>query len=172
MPESSRLLGKILATLPAKIPPWAHIDKLVTIKLWVLVPFNALGGSIPQLIQVYQTWVPSTLEFVSPVFPSDLTLEQSQKIEMVLEKAFAVILGENYMSYERASLQLNMERLVTRREIISIKFALKFTKSVRHIHMFPTNPNFRANMRCPQPFIEFACHTSRYFNSSIPSFAL
>ena len=166
-----RLLG---VTITSNLSWQAHVDdisKRATSKLWVLVRFKALGGSIPQLLQVYQTRVRSTLEFASPVFHSSLTLEQSKKIEMVQKKAFAVILGKNYMSYERALLQLNMERLDTRRENISIKFALKCTKSVRHMHMFPPNPNFRANMRCPQPFLEFSCHTSRYFNSAIPSLA-
>ena len=167
----TRLLG---VTITSNLSWQAHVDdisKRATNKLWVLVRFKTLGGSIPQLLQVYQTRVRSTLEFASPVFHSGLTIEQSKKLEMVQKKAFAVILGKSYVSYKRALAQLNMERLDHRRENISLKFALKCTKSVRHMDMFPPNPNFRPNMRCPQPYLEYTCHTSRYFISPIPSLA-
>ena len=83
----TRLLG---VTITSNLSWQAHVDdisKRATNKLWVLVRFKTLGGSIPQLLQVYQTRVRSTLEFASPVFNSGLTLEQSKKLEMVQKKA-------------------------------------------------------------------------------------
>ena len=90
---------------------------------------------------------------------------------MVQKKAFAIILGKSYTSYQVALDNLNQEKLVDRRAQLSLKFAIKCTKSSKHNEMFPLNPNFRADMRCPQPYLEFTCHTARYFNSPIPSLA-
>ena len=90
---------------------------------------------------------------------------------MVQKKAFAIILGSKYSSYEVALATLNQERLEIRREQLSYKFALKCTESNRHRTMFPPNPSYRPNMRNPKPFQEFQCHTSRYFHSTIPALA-
>ena len=147
------------------------ITKRATGKLWVLVRFKTLGGSHDQLLKVYQTRVRSTMEFAAPVFNSGLTQEQSRQIEMVQKKAFAVILGQQYTSYEAALSTLNQERLDRRRLDLSYKFALKCTQSDRHSSMFPPNPTFRPNMRHPKPFKEYQCHTSRYFSSPIPALA-
>ena len=48
---------------------------------------------------MYQLRVRSTLEFAAPVFSSGLTQDQ---LEMVQKKAFAIILGRAYVSYESA----------------------------------------------------------------------
>ena len=149
-----------------------HVDsvsKRATKKLWVLVRFKTLGGSPEQLLKVYHTRVRSTLEFAAPVFDSGLTKEQSRQMESVQKKAFAIILGSSYTSYESALSSLNQERLDTRRHLLAYKFALKCTASPRHKSMFPPNPQFRPNMRDPKPFAEPRCNTSRYFNSAIPS---
>ena len=90
---------------------------------------------------------------------------------MVQKKAFAIILGKSYTSYEGALANLNQKRLDDRRTNLSIKFAQKCVKSSQHKNMFPLNPNFRADMRCPQPYLEKNCHTSRYYHSPVPSLA-
>ena len=165
----TKLLG---VTLSSDLSWTAHVNEITkraTNKLWVLIRFKTLGGSQDQLLTVYQTRVRSTLEFAAPVFHSGLTANQSSQIEMVQKKALAIILGRQYSSYETALNTLNLERLDTRREDLSFRFALKCTKSHRHNSMFPPNPNYRPNMRNPKPFLEYQCHTSRYFNSAIPA---
>ena len=130
-----------------------------------------MGGTKDQLLKVFKSRIRSTLEFASPVFNSGLTKEQSRKIESVQKKAFALILGRNYSNYESALIDLNLERLDTRRVNLSLSFALKCTQFVKHKDMFPLNPNLRPNMRYQKPFLESYCHTSRYYHSSIPSLA-
>ena len=130
-----------------------------------------MGGTTDQLLRVFQSRIRSTLEFASPVFHSGLTKEQSRKIESVQKKAFALILGKNYSNYESALTDLNQERLDMRRVSLCLKFAIKCTQSTKHKDMFPSNPNFRPNMRYQKPFLEPYCHTSRYYHSSIPSLA-
>ena len=92
-------------------------------------------------------------------------------IETAQKKAFALILGRAYISYKQALTKLNQERLDIRRENLALNFAVKCTKSAKHISMFPANPNYRPNMRCPKPYLEYTCRTSRYYNSPIPSLA-
>ena len=167
----TRLLG---LTISSNLSWKAHVDDITrraTGKLWVLVRFKELGGTCDQLLKVFQTRVRSTLEFAAPVFHSGLTQDQGRQIEMVQKKAFVLILGRRYTSYEAALLNLKQERLDTRRQTLSYKFALKCTQSNKHSHMFPPNPNFRENMRHPKPFLEYNCHTSKYYNSPMPSLA-
>ena len=102
---------------------------------------------------------------------SSLTIEQSGNIEMCQKKALAVILGNEYNSYESALAVLNLERLDHRRTTLCRKFAEKCTLSTRHANMFPKNTQIRHNTRKPKPFFEFMCETSRYFKSSIPYMA-
>ena len=161
-------------TLSSNLSWNAHVNDITqraTGKLWVLVRFKNLGGSRDQLVKVFQTRVRSTLEFAAPVFSSGLSKEQNRQLEMVQKKAFAIILGKDYVSYESALLTLHQERLDLRREELSYKFALKCSKSKRHSSMFPPNPTYRPNMRHPKPYMEHVCHTSRYYNSAIPALA-
>lgn len=167
----TKLLG---ITITSNLSWQAQVDdmtKRASAKLWVLVRFKALGGTTNQLLKVYQTRIRTTLEFAAPVYHSSLTVDQTRQIEMVQKKAFAIILGKSYTSYQMALDTLSQVRLVDRRTDLSLKFAIKCTKSSKHKDMFPLNPNFRDGMRCPQPYLEYTCHTARYFNSSIPSLA-
>ena len=90
---------------------------------------------------------------------------------MVQKNAFAVILGRSYSNYESALLTLKQQRLDQRRKTLSYKFATKCAQSSKHKHMFPPNPIYRQNMRHPKPYLEHTCHTSRYYNSPVPSLA-
>ena len=86
---------------------------------------------------------------------------------MVQKKALAIILANQYLSYEHALTLLNLERLDQRRIELSYKFALKCTQTTRHRSMFPINSNFRPNMRKKKPYLEPYWRTSRYYNSPI-----
>ena len=113
----------------------------------------------------------STLEFGAPVFHSGLTKEQSTAIELMQKKAFAIILGKEYGTYESALSRLNLERLDSRRLEICYNFALKAASSTRHKHMFPLNPTQRSGNRHHKTYLEYQCRTSRYFKSPLPFMA-
>ena len=163
----TRLLGVILSSNLTRTAHVNDITQRAIAKLWILVRFKNLGGSREQLLKVFQTRVRSTLEFAAPVFHGALNQEQSRQIEMVQKKAFAVILGRDYVSYESALLLLEQERLDVRRLDLSYKFASKCAKSPRHSSMFPPNPNYRPNMRHPKPYMEYLCHTSTALSLSL-----
>ena len=90
-----------------------------------MIRFKTLGGTREKLLSVYQLRVRFTLEFAAPVFHSGLNQDQSRQVEMVQKKAFAIILGRNYESYESALEILDQERLDTRRTKLCLNFALK-----------------------------------------------
>ena len=90
---------------------------------------------------------------------------------MVQKKAFAIILGKDYLSYESALETLQKERLDARRESFSCNFALKCTKSPLHSTIFPLNTNYRENMRYAKKYREHQCRTSRYYRSAVPYMA-
>ena len=134
-----------------------------------MIRFKSLGGTRAQLLTIYQACVRSVLEFAAPVFSSGLTKSQSQQIEMVQKRAFAIFLGREYSSYETALNTLEQERLSTCRTYLCYSFALKCSKSSKHASMFPLNNSAKHNTRNNKPFLEFKCNTSRCFNSPIPS---
>ena len=165
----TKLLGVILSSDLSWTPHVNDVTRRATAKLWILVRFKHLGGSQEQLLKVYQTRIRSTLEFAAPVFWSGLTRQQSDQMEMVQKKGFAIILGKDYKSYKSALSTLSQERLDSRRLELAYKFAVKCSKSPKHAHMFPVNPKPRITSRNPKPYIEPFCHSSRYYNSPIPA---
>ena len=168
---TTKLLGVTLSTDLSWSPHIADITARATKKLWILIQFKSLGGQREQLLNLYQLRVRSTLEFAAPVFNSGLSQELSRKVEMVQKKAFAIILGSDYVSYENALTSLNQQRLDERRNALTLNFAIKCTKSPKHSHMFPLNPISRENSRHNKKYKEFQCRTSRYFNSPVPFMA-
>ena len=163
--HQTRLLGVTITSNLSWAPHVNDICARATKELWVLIRFKSLGGTRSQLLKVYQTCVRTTLEFASVVFHSGLTIDQSHQIEHVQKKAFAIILAEQYNSYEHALITLNQERLDAKRLQLCIKFAIKCSKSSKHSQMLPRNQYCRDNMRNPKPFKEYQCATSRYHSS-------
>ena len=164
----TRLLG---ITITSNLTWSAHVNDITTRatrKLWVLVRFKAMGGTTDQLVTVYQSRIRTTLEFGAPVFNSSLTRDQINRIEMVQKKVCAIIIGRNYEKYESALKTLGLECLDTRRTTLCLNFALRCSKSKKHMSMFPKNPSYRENMRKARPFKERQCSSSRYFNSPLP----
>ena len=92
----------------------------------------------------------------------------SNKIEREQKKAFAIILGNEYTSYEKALQYLGQNKLCERRKDICLKFAKKCLKSEQHSDMFPLLDSNRPVTRQNIVYKEYQCKTSRYYNSAIP----
>ena len=108
-----------------------------------------------------------------PAWHSGITKTESNKIERKQKKAFAIILGRKYTSYENALRTLEQEKLEIRREKITLKFPLKASQDTNHSKMFPILKDNGINLRSKADksikiYKEFACKTKRFFNSSIP----
>ena len=105
-------------------------------------------------------------EMSAPAFHSSLTIEQSDQLEMIQKKAFAIILGSDYKSYSNARNILNQELLSTRRVQLCSKFALKCLKNPKHADLFPLRRNYFT--RQTTKLQEINCKTARYYNSAVP----
>ena len=132
--------------------------------------FREIGASVQQLLTIWQQKGRSTLEFASPVFYSSLTVEQSDKIENCQKKAFAIILRNDYISYNSALKRLGQERLSDRRETAALNFGKKSARNPKHADMLPVNAPLRDNLRPRiEPYKEYTCKTSRFYFSSLPT---
>ena len=79
-----------------------------------------------------------------------------------------IILQENYIEYEEALNQLDLEKLYERREQLCLKFALKCIKNPKTQNMFPVNKNSQnIPIREREKYqVQFA-RTARLQNSAI-----
>ena len=68
------------------------------------------------MIDVYKRQVRSVLEFAAVVWTAGLTEYNKKQIERVQKVAFAIMLGNNYISYENTLNTLKMETLDKRRD--------------------------------------------------------
>ena len=137
-------------------------------KLWLLIRFKNLGATQEQLLTLYQLKIRCLLEFAAPAFHGALTNEQSNNLEMIQRKAFAIILGANYRSYNNALEVLSQNTLNTRRQNLCETFALKCIKNPRHQDLFKVNPRYTINSRNKNKYLEPKCLTSRYYKSAVP----
>ena len=108
-----------------------------------------MGVSKWQLLDVYEKQVRCIVEFACPVWTGGITQGEVLQIERVQKAAFAVILGNEYKSYECALANLGRSSLVDRRLEISTKFAKKCRTNPRFSHWFSaathrTNINTRS----------------------------
>ena len=87
-----------------------HITQKGFQRLWMLRRLKQLGESQTELKDVYEKQVRSVLEFAAVVWHPGLTKENTAQIESVQKSALAIILGQNYISYENSLCILNMEQ--------------------------------------------------------------
>ena len=166
----TKLLG---LTIRSDLTFSSHVDQItkkVTKNMWLLLRFRDMGASRDQLLMLWQQKGRSILEFASPVFFSRLTKEQSKEIEDCQQKAFAIILQNEFHSYSRALERLGQERLSVRRTAAALKFGEKCLQNPKHSDMFPRSLQGRLNLRGQRvPFQEQLCRTDRLSDSSIPA---
>ena len=103
----------------------AYITKRAYNKLWVIRRLKTSGANTKELFDIYCKHVRSILEYAAVVWHSALTVQNSGDIERVQNSALAIILGNNYISYDNALETINLERLGTRRSLFCLKFAKK-----------------------------------------------
>ena len=127
--EEMRLLG-IIITSDMK---WsANTLNMVTRayqKLWVLRRLKKSGAKTVDLVDIYCKQVRSLLELAVPAWNGGITVEERMDIERVQKSACHIILGDSYASYRSALIDLDLESLAVRRNILSLKFAIKPEKT-------------------------------------------
>ena len=144
------------------------ITKKAFSRLWLLRRLKKLGASKEALLDIYAKNVRSVVEYASVVWHSALTKKNTAQIERVQKAVFAIILGEQYNSYQAACSMLQMKMLSERRVELARKFALK--ASQHHIHREWFVPNVRqTNTRQKQlKYKPAQARTNRFLKSAIP----
>ena len=137
-------------------------------RLMMLRRLKQLGASQTELKDIYEKQVRSILEFAAVVWHPGLTKKNTAQIERVQKSAFAIILGQNYISYENALCILNMETLSNRREALSLKLAKKAMEHPHHSTWFEAHGE-TVNTRAVKMALKTAItRTERLKNSPIP----
>ena len=136
MLEEMKLLGVII-TSNLK---WRSNTKYITergySRLWILKRLKRLGCPIEDLLDTYMKQVRCLLEMACPVWHPALTVADSKAIERVQKSALSIILGDEYISYDSALDDLNLETLVARRDSLCLKFAMKSAAHPTHSQWF------------------------------------
>ena len=134
--------------------------------MWQLIRFKNCGASQEQLLTLYILKIRCLAEFAAPAFHSSLTIEQSNHLEMIQKKSFAIILGANYKNYSNALNILNQVELSTRRIELCTNFAQKCITNSRHADLF--HKRRIQSTRRSTKYEEIKCKTARYYNSAVP----
>ena len=166
--EQMKLLGVIITSDLKWHENTKHIVKKAFAKIWMLRRLKSMGASRKTLLDVYSKHVRSVVEFAAVVWTSGVTKECITQIERVQKSAFAIILAQDYISYNHACELLDMKTLSERREILSYHFALKASEHPVHSQWFVQNvPN--ANTRSVKPnFKPPQGRTQQFLKSTIP----
>ena len=163
----TKLVGVIVDSTLSWGPHVDYTVKNASKKLWLLIRFKNLGATQDQLLTLFQLKIRCLAEFAAPAFHGALTQQQSNDLEMLQKKAFAIILGSGYRSYRNALEKLSQDTLYTRRLQLCKNFAEKCNKNPRQTDLFTPNPRY-TNLRSKKKFLEPKCSTSRYYKSAVP----
>ena len=98
-------------------------------RLWILRRLKHLGANHEDLLEVYTKQIRCVLELAVPAWQSSISQAEKTTIERVQKCAAHIILGDLYESYRDALKTLNLDSLETRRQKLTLKFALKAEKN-------------------------------------------
>ena len=135
----TKLVGLVISSNLSWGPQVDYTVANASKKLWLLVRFKNRGAKQEQLLTLYQLKLRSIAEFAAPAFHGALTAQQSNELEMVQKKAFAIILGARYKNYSNALALLGQETLSSHRLKLCENFSQKCMKSDKHADLYPLN---------------------------------
>ena len=169
--QSTKLLGVTVDEQLTWKEHVGNITRTASFKLYMLRRLRSLGTPASELQGVYTTFILPTLMYASPVWSSSLTLTLRQKLERVQKRACRIILGGDYISYDRALNTLGLPKLSDRHSGALKKFGEDLLTHPRHRHFLPPDaPPPRHATRHTNKIVPIkAPRTDRYKNSTIPS---
>ena len=114
--EEMRLLGVIIRS----DMKWSsNTDNMITKankKLWILRRLKYLGAKEIDLVDIYTKQIRSIVELAVPAWHGAITIAEQIDLERIQKCAAHIILGEDYDSYRKALLRLDLKTLHNRRE--------------------------------------------------------
>ena len=127
--ESSKLLGVFVSSNMKWDKNIEYIRSKGMKRLWMLRRVKDLGGSLHDLLNVFDLQIRSVTEIACPVWNGSITKQHERILEGIQKSATKLMLGQGYKSYPGALNTLNLTTLEDRREQISLAFAKKASKS-------------------------------------------
>ena len=134
----------------------------------MLTKLKYIGVNTQDLIEIYTLFIRSRAEYVSVVWHSSLTLEQTKIIENIQKTSLKIILGENYVDYPTALEWTGLSELSVRRQNQCLAFAKSSLKYPIGSKMFPLSHEHDQNVRNREKFKVNFAHTETYRRSAVP----
>ena len=158
---------RILGVLVQDDRKWsAQVEEMVrraTRTTWVLRRMRSLGVDHTTLVAYWKD-----LEFACPVWHSGLTSAQAKDLERAQRMAMAAITGRWEPSHTQQLLDLGLDRLGSRRELLCRTFAKRTALDSQHMDLFtPTGSQPRRGKLMRTYRTPFA-HTQAYYNYAVP----
>ena len=132
---------------------------------WAIRRMKTLGVSQEKLTQFWKSEGRVMLEYACPVWHSSLTVAQSRSLDRAQRVAMAAITGRWEPSHTQQLLDLGLDRLGPRRDLLCKRFAERTAQSSRHSDLFT---RVQTNTRRGQHFTEIRARTATYHNSALP----
>ena len=166
--DELKLLGVMITNELKWNSNTTYITKIGYKKLWILRRLKSFGATQDELKDIYIKQVRSILEYAAVVWHAGLTQLNTSDIERVQKCAFAIILGNNYDTYENALKSLNMERLSERRNKLCKTFASKTFKNEKYAQWFVPDIKATDTRRETKVVKPVQTRTRRFQKSALP----
>ena len=165
--SQTRLLGVILQDNLSFKANTENITRNAYKRMSILHKLGQFSIPVEDMLNIYILYIRSVLEQSAVVWQSTITKGEQLDLERVQKCALRIILKDNYGSYQEALELCDLETLKSRRNKLSLNFALKCTKNEKTKDMFPLT-NKQTNNRIQEKYSVTKYKTGRLANSSIP----
>ena len=163
----TRLLGVILRDDLSFKSNTNHITRNAYKRMTILHKLGKFSLPVEDLVNIYVLYIRSVLEQSAVVWNSSITKGEQLDIERVQKCALRAILKEDYISYEEALDICNLETLKSRRNKLSLSFAIKCTKNENTQDIFPLRKTLVDTRNSEKYIVKKSC-TDRLANSAVP----
>jgi hypothetical protein len=134
----------------------------------MLTKLKYTGVKTQDLLEIYSLFIRSRAEYMSVVWHSSLTAEETKKIENIQKTCFKIILGDAYTDYQSSLEWTQYQELSARREARCLSFSRKCLRTPLTQGLFPENPESIQGVRRSERFKVNFAHTENYRKSSVP----
>ena len=134
----------------------------------MLSKLKYVGVSTEDLIDIYTLFIRSRAEYLSVVWHSSLTVQQTNKIENIQRTSLKIILGDNYVDYPAALEMTALQELSLRRQRRCLAFAKTSLRYPVGQALFPRNPDHAQTVRTREKYAVNFAHTESYKKSAVP----
>ena len=99
----------------------------------------SFGANQKEMVHLWITYCRSVLEQSAVVWQGGLTNKNRKDLERTQKSFTKLVLKNRFTTYEQALISLNLSTLESRRDQLSLRFALNCRKNEKTKHIFPLN---------------------------------